>query len=143
MNLNPFNLPNVNPLEFSPAVWAYIGDAVYELFIRNFLVSRGPARTSRLHHEAVMRVKASFQAGLLSKLEPSLNESELDIVRRGRNVKTGHVPPGSDLPTYRQSTAFEALMGYLYLSGQETRMVELLRLTIDEDGNGGDTNVES
>ncbi len=140
VNHNFFHLPDVNPAELSPAVWAYIGDAVYELFIRNLLVSRGPAKTGRLHQEAVQKVKASFQAQLLDKIEPLLDEGELDIVKRGRNTKTGHVPSGSDVLTYRHSTAFEALLGFLYLSGKLDRIVALLEQALNEDG--GDMHVE-
>lgn len=121
-----FNLPEVNPDELSPAVWAYIGDAVYELFVRNHLVTGGPAKTQSLHKQAVKRVRASFQAGLAAKLEPCLTAEELDILRRGRNVKSGHTPAASDPITYRHSTAFEALIGYLYLKGHQTRLMELL-----------------
>lgn len=121
-----FNLPKVNPTELSPAVWAYIGDAVYETFIRNLLISDGPAKTGKLHSRAVKMVKASFQAELLLKLEPDLTEAEADIVRRGRNIKTGHVPRGADCLTYRHSTAFEALIGYLYLDGAWERLRQLL-----------------
>lgn len=128
MEENWLGLPGINPIELSPAVWAYIGDAVYELYIRNLLVNRGPAKTTQLHREAVERVKASFQAELLRRLEPYLNETELELVKRGRNVKTGHVPTGSDLQTYRHSTAFEALIGYLYLSDEKQRLIELLRV---------------
>lgn len=121
-----FDLPKVKPAELSPAVWAYIGDAVYETYIRNLLISHGPAKTGKLHSQAVKMVKASFQAGLLMKLEPDLTDAEFEIVKRGRNVKTGHVPPGVELLTYRHSTAFEALIGYLYLDGARQRLNELL-----------------
>jgi len=140
VNHNFFHLPDVNPAELSPAVWAYIGDAVYELFIRNLLISRGPAKTGQLHQEAVQKVKASFQAQLLEKIEPLLDEEELHIVKRGRNAKTGHVPSGSDVITYRHSTAFEALLGFLYLSGKLDRIVALLEQALNMDG--GDLHAE-
>jgi ribonuclease III family protein len=127
---NFFNLAKVNPDELSPAVWAYIGDAVYELFVRNKLLTKGPAKTRTLHHEAICRVKASFQAGLVSQIEEHLTTSELEIIKRGRNVKSGHTPDNTDVLTYRHSTAFEALIGYLYLKGQINRMVELLNKAI-------------
>lgn len=123
---NYFKLPPVKPDEYSPAVWAYIGDAVYELFVRNQLVTGGPAKTQMLHKQAVQRVKASFQAELAARLEARLTLEEMEILRRGRNVKCGHTPSGTDPLTYRHSTAFEALIGYLYLSGRHERLTEVL-----------------
>jgi ribonuclease-3 family protein len=133
-----FDFPQVNPDEFSPAVWAYIGDAVYELFIRDRLVGGGPNKTQALHKQAIKMVRASFQADLAARLEPFLSVAEADVLRRGRNVKSGHIPTSSDPITYRHSTAFEALIGYLYLSGQSDRMVELLRQAIELSGGNAD-----
>ena len=135
-----FNLPQVNPDELSPAVWAYVGDAVYELFIRNRLVIDGPNKTQALHKRAVTMVRASFQADLATRLGPFLSPAEVDLLRRGRNVKSGHIPASSDPITYRHSTGFEALIGYLYLSGQANRMVELLGQAIEL--SGGNTDVK-
>jgi ribonuclease-3 family protein len=127
-----FNLAKVNPDEYSPAVWAYIGDAVYELFIRNRLVTGGPAKTQTLHKQAVKMVQASFQAKLAARLETTcLSEEEADILRRARNVKSGHTPSSSDPITYRYSTAFEGLVGYLYLSGRRERLNEILQLALE------------
>jgi ribonuclease-3 family protein len=125
-----FELPDTNPDELSPAVWAYIGDAVYELFIRCYLLADGPAKTKTLHHEATTMVRASFQARLASQIESSLTADELEILKRGRNVKSGHIPNHTDVLTYRHSTAFEALIGYLYLRGQQNRLNELLTLAM-------------
>ncbi|MGE5582699.1 MAG: Mini-ribonuclease 3 [Bacillota bacterium] len=124
---NYFDIPAINPDELSPAVWAYIGDAVYELFIRCHLLAGGPAKTKTLHHEAISMVRASFQANLAGRIEPFLTEAEVEVLKRGRNVKSGHIPPGTDVLTYRHSTAFEALIGYLYLSGQQARLTQLLK----------------
>jgi ribonuclease-3 family protein len=133
-----FNFPQINPDELSPAVWAYVGDAVYELFIRNRLVLGGPNKTQTLHKQAITMVRASFQANLAAQLEPFLSAPEADVLRRGRNVKSGHIPVSSDPITYRHSTAFEALIGYLYLSGQTDRMNELLRQAIELSGGNKD-----
>lgn len=126
-----FNFSKTNPDQLSPAVWAYIGDAVYELFIRHQILTDGPDKTRNLHHKAVSKVRASFQAELVNKLQSFLNESELEIIKRGRNVKSGHVPTGSDLITYRYSTAFEALIGYLYLKEEYLRLIEILEKTVE------------
>jgi ribonuclease-3 family protein len=120
----------INPDELSPAVWAYIGDAVYELFIRERMLASGLVKTKLLHHEATVRVRASFQAHLAEVVEPLLTAAELDTLKRGRNVKSGHVPASSDVLTYRHSTAFEALIGYLYLNGRHERLAELLEQVI-------------
>lgn len=133
-----FNLPKVKPDEVSPAVWAYVGDAVYELFVRLHLVAQGPAKTRKLHQEAVSRVRASYQAEILSLIQPLLTEEELEILRRGRNVKTGHVPNNTDIITYRHSTAFEALIGYLYLDGRYERLIELLKKTVEKSEDQSD-----
>ncbi len=125
-NLNFFDLPTINPDELSPAVWAYIGDAVYELYIRYSLLAEGPSKTKVLHHEATTRVRASYQAGLVKILEPELTEGEMEILKRGRNVKSGHIPANTDVLTYRYSTAFEALIGYLFLSRRSERLKQLL-----------------
>ncbi len=130
-DVNFFNLPKINPDQLSPAVWAYIGDAVYELFIRHQLLTDGPDKTKNLHHKAVSKVRASFQAELVNKMQPFLKESELEIIKRGRNVKSGHVPSGSDLITYRYSTAFEALIGYLYLKEDYSRLIEILHRAVE------------
>lgn len=130
-----FNLPKINPDQLSPAVWAYIGDAVYELFIRHQLLTGGPDKTKNLHHKAVSRVRASFQAELVNKMQSFLKGSELEIIKRGRNVKSGHVPNGSDTITYRYSTAFEALIGYLYLKEEYPRLMEILQKTVELSNN--------
>jgi ribonuclease-3 family protein len=125
-------LPDIKPDELSPAVWAYIGDAVYELYIRCYLLNDGPAKTKNLHHEAIAMVRASFQAQLVSRIEPLLSEDELEILKRGRNVKSGHIPALTDVLTYRHSTAFEALIGYLFLQGERERLYQLLNQAVNQ-----------
>jgi ribonuclease-3 family protein len=93
-----------------------------------------------LHRLSTARVRASFQAELIRLIEPFLTETEADIVRRGRNVKSGHVPTNSDVVTYRHSTAFEALVGYLFLSGQGERLKELFDKMLEL--SEGKTNVK-
>ena len=134
------NLTGINPDELSPSVWAYVGDAVYELFIRCHLLNAGPNKTRTLHHEAIIRVRASYQAELAKLIEPLLTEAEAEILKRGRNTKSGHTPASSDPITYRYSTAFESLIGYLYLSGQTLRLHDLLAKTVEL--GGGINNVK-
>ena len=116
--------PGLNPSELSPLVLAYVGDAVYELYIRTKLISF-PAKMHILHRTAVQYVQASRQAEIIHAWEPDLTEAEREVVRRGRNAKGG-VPRHGDVTEYRYSTGMEALLGYLYLSGQEERLLELL-----------------
>lgn len=108
-------------------VLAYIGDAVYELFIRTKLLEGPPLPVQKLHQKAVKYVQAAAQAESIHVWEPFLTEEEKDVARRGRNVKSG-VPRGGDTLDYRYSTGFEALVGHLYLSGQQERLLELLNM---------------
>ena len=115
----------------SPLTWAYIGDAVYELFIRNKLINETNLKPHKLHIEAIKYVKAKAQAELLQKIYDNLNEEEKDIVRRGRNTENHHTAKNADVADYAQSTGFEALIGYLYLSKQDKRLKEILESCID------------
>ena len=115
----------------SPLVWAYVGDSVYELFIRTNLVNTSNAKPHKLHLESIKYVKAKAQADILEKIENKLTEEEKEIVRRGRNTENHHVAKNSNVADYSKSTAFEALIGYLYLMKQDERLEEILRLCID------------
>ncbi len=115
----------------SPLVWAYVGDSVYELFIRTKLVNNSNAKPHKLHIESIKYVKAKAQADILNKIENKLTEEEKDIVRRGRNTENHHVAKNSNVADYSKATAFEALIGYLYLSKQDGRLQEILEFCID------------
>lgn len=106
------------PRLFSPETMAYIGDSIYEVFIRSYLIEQGLRKGNSLHQQAVKYVNAGAQAELLQQLESYLTEEEEAIVRRGRNSNSGSVPKNADVVDYRYSTAFEALLGYLYLEGK-------------------------
>ena len=110
----------------SPLTWAYIGDCVYELYIREHLVQTTNLKPHKLHIEAIKHVKAAAQAKLLKELEDFLTEEEKDIVRRTRNTQNHHVAKNADPTDYMYSTAFEGLIGYLYLSGEKERLEEIL-----------------
>jgi ribonuclease-3 family protein len=116
-----------DPARLPIATLAYIGDAIYELHVRAGLVETGVLKSNELHRKAVQRVCAKAQAKKLRSLEPDLQEKERDLVRRGRNAHTGHVPKGAKVMDYRSSTALEALIGYLYLSGEWERLAEILQ----------------
>ncbi len=112
--------------EMSPLTWAYIGDAVYELYIRNKLVSTSNLKPHKLHIESIKYVKASAQAETLKRIENMLTEEEKDIVRRTRNTKNHHLPKNTDVNDYMYATAFEGLIGYLYLTKKIERLEEIL-----------------
>ena len=117
--------------QMSPLVWAYIGDSVYEQYIRNYLVTNTKYKPHKLHIEATKFVKAASQAKILQQLEEHLTEEEKDIVRRTRNTKNHHLPKNSNVQEYKQATAFEALIGYLYLTKNEKRLEEILNICIN------------
>ena len=114
----------------SPLTWAYVGDAVYELFIREHLINTTNLKPHKLHIETIKYVKASAQASILKRIEPQLTEEEKDIVRRGRNTETHSAPKNANPADYMYSTAFEALIGYLYLTEQKERLSIILNLSI-------------
>ena len=109
----------------SPLTWAYIGDVVYELFIRNKLINETNLKPHKLHIEAIKYVKAKSQAEKLNEIYETLTDEEKDIVRRGRNTQNHHLPKNSNVQEYMYATAFEALIGYLYLTKQNARLREI------------------
>jgi ribonuclease-3 family protein len=116
-----------------PILRAYVGDAVFEMYIRQALVSRGAKPVNQLHRAATRFTSATGQAGILRRLEPHLTEEEAVLVRRGRNTKS-KVPKNADLAEYRLATGLEALFGYLYLSGAQERLDELFSfIDVGED----------
>lgn len=110
----------------SPLTWAYVGDCVYELYIRTKLINETKLKPHALHIESIKYVKAQAQAEILKKLEDELTEKEKDIVRRGRNAENHHLPKNANVHDYMYATAFEALIGYLYLNKQNKRLKEIL-----------------
>ena len=112
----------------SPLTWAYIGDCIYELYIRTDLVNKTKLKPHKLHIETIKYVKAKAQADILKKIENKLTEKELDIVRRARNAENHHLPKNADPADYMYSTAFEGLIGYLFLTKQDERLKEILKM---------------
>jgi ribonuclease-3 family protein len=117
--------------QMSPLVWAYMGDSVYEQYIRNYLVTNTKYKPHKLHIEATKFVKASAQAEVLKKLEDILTEEEKEIVRRTRNTENHHIAKNASVQDYMYATAFEGLIGYLYLTKQNERLDELLKKIIN------------
>ena len=117
--------------QMSPLTWAYVGDSVYEQYIRTYLINTTKLKPHELHIKAIKYVKAKAQADILQKIEEILTEEEKDIVRRGRNTQTHHIAKNASVQDYMYSTAFEALIGYLYLTKQDERLSELLQNIIN------------
>ena len=115
----------------SPLTWAYVGDCVYELYIRIKLVNETNLKPHNLHVEAIKYVKAGAQAELLKKIQDDLTEEEQDIVRRTRNTQNHHLPKNSNVQEYMYATAFEGLIGYLYLTKQNERLNEIFSKLVD------------
>lgn len=124
--------------EMNALTLAYLGDAVYELWVRTHLLSLGHEKVKDLHRLAIEYVRASTQATLLHQILPRLNETESQVVHRGRNAKGGH-PKSTDVVTYRHATAFESLVGYWQLTGNSERMLwafeQLDELLVNSDKN--------
>ncbi|MGI9952477.1 ribonuclease III domain-containing protein [Moorellaceae bacterium AZ2] len=119
------NLPPEQVEELSPLVLAYVGDAVYELLVRSYLVQGGKTRVDALHREAVEFVAAVNQARLVPRVEERLTPEEKEVLRRGRNARPGHLPRHATPLEYRYSTALETLFGYLYLKGNWSRLQQV------------------
>ncbi len=134
MNIEEFIPINKNESEInqlSPLVWAYVGDCVYELYIRTHLVDTTKLNPHKLHVEAIKYVRAGAQAELLKDISDKLSDEEKDIVRRARNTNNHHLPKNSNVQEYMYSTAFEALIGYLYLIKRYERVKEIIDLIIN------------
>ena len=113
--------------QLSPSVLAYVGDAVYELYVRSWLVEKHPMKMNQLHRATVSKVNASRQADFLQTLLSGLSAEEMEIVRRGRNCRQGTLPKSTSPLKYRQSTGLEALVGFLFITGQTQRLQQILQ----------------
>lgn len=118
-------------LNMKPLALAFVGDCVYELYIRNFLITEKYRDVNELHRKSVFYVKAKAQAYILHALEEELTEDEQNFVRRGRNAHPHTVPKNANVIDYRYATAYEALIGYLYLSGNNERLRYILEKSVE------------
>ncbi|MDO4296245.1 MAG: ribonuclease III domain-containing protein [bacterium] len=116
--------------QYSPLALAYIGDAVFELAVRTKVVTRADVQVNKMHRHTTHFVKAETQARMICLLEDELTETEHAIYKRGRNAKSVTMAKNASMKDYRMATGFEALMGYLYLNGEFSRMMELIALGI-------------
>ena len=128
-----FHLEDQDLRSYSPLTLAYIGDGVYELIIRTILVKKGNCPVNRLHKKASSLVKARAQSAIMEVIEEELTPEELSVYRRGRNAHSPTMAKHATMADYRRATGFEALMGYLYLKEDYTRMLTLVRMGIGED----------
>ena len=128
-----YHLDKPDVREYSALTLAYIGDGVYELVIRTILVKKGNCPVNQLHKHASSLVKAGTQSKMMETLEPILTEEELAVYKRGRNAHSPTMAKHATMADYRRATGFEALMGYLYLKEDYSRIVELVRKGIPEE----------
>lgn len=119
---------------YSPLTLAYIGDAIYELVVRSVVVERANRSANDLHKRSVKYVKAEAQAKMIMALQEILTEEEMAVYKRGRNAKSYTVAKNASMSDYRKATGFEALMGFLYLTNQNGRMLFLIKQGIELAG---------
>lgn len=116
---------------YSPQALAFLGDAVYEILVRERIVHRANMPVNKLHLQAVEQVRASYQSKAYAVVEPVLTEEELAALKRGRNTSSIKPPKNGTMQDYRRATGLECLFGYLYLKGEIQRINELF-LMIEE-----------
>ena len=129
-----FGLGEVDLRTLSPLTLAFVGDCVYDLILRTVIVERHNASPNQLHREKSRLAKAPAQAEMAEALQEHLTQEEIAVYRRGRNAKSHTTAKNASVLDYRKATGLEALYGWLYLSGQEERLLELIRLSLDALG---------
>ena len=122
-----FDLKEVDIRTYSPLTLAYIGDAVYDLIFRTDVVLQGNTSANKLHNKTVQYVKAPAQARLIESIMEDLSEEELAVYKRGRNAKPYTMAKNATMGEYKKATGLEALMGYLYLTDQMDRALQLIQ----------------
>lgn len=128
------HLKNIDPKTYSPLTLAYIGDGVYELMIRTLVINHGNVPVNKLHRKSSSLVKAGTQALIIKELLEELTEAELAIYKRGRNAKSATMAKNATVIDYRTATGFEALIGYLYVTEQFNRMIDLVKIGLTKIG---------
>ena len=127
-----FHMQEVDIHTYSPLALAYIGDGIYDLIIRTLVLSKGNKQVQKLHHETSTYVQASAQSRMMRILQDKLTEEEHAVYKRGRNAKSVSPAKNQTVTDYRRATGFEALMGYLYLTGNMERLLKLVKLGLEE-----------
>ena len=124
----------MNVLEVNSLVLAYLGDSVYENYVREYLIKSGISHVKELQEKSLLYVSAKSQARILKELidKNIFTEEELEAIKRARNAKSHSHPKSCDVITYRQATSFEALFGYLFLQNKKERIEEIMnKILID------------
>ena len=116
---------------YSPLALAYIGDCVYDLIIKNLILSKGNRQVQKIHQDTSRLVQASAQSLMMRTMQEHLTEEEHAIYKRGRNAKSVSPAKNQTVTDYRRATGFEALIGYLYLKKEWKRMVDLVKIGLD------------
>ena len=124
-------LPPKDWSQYPPLSLAWIGDTVYDLVVRSVLLRRGMTRPDRLHRKAALIVNARAQAALMGRIRSRLTPEEQAVCRRGHNARPAHKAKNADMGAYLEATALECLVGYLYLTGQYHRILELMKETLE------------
>ena len=125
------DMKHTEPSQLSPLVLAYIGDSIYDLVIKTWVIEQGNMQVNKLNRFASNIVKAQSQSEMIGIIEPLLSPAEEAVYKRGRNAKSYTSAKNASISDYRRATGFEALMGYLYLSGQYERMMELVKAGLE------------
>ena len=133
-----FELNEIDIRTYSPLTLAYIGDAIYDLLVRSFVVCKGNTSNNKLHKKTTRYVSAKAQAEIIKAIKEDLTQEEVAVYKRGKNAKPSSTAKNASLSEYLKATGFEALLGYLYLTGQKDRIVYIVKKgieVVDGDNN--------
>ena len=127
-------LEPIDVCSYSPLALAYMGDEVYEVLIRTRVMNRGSMQVNKMHKKSASLVKAEAQARMIQALQEELTEEETAVYKRGRNAHSASSAKNASIRDYRMATGFEALVGYLYLTGQYERLLKLVHDGLERIG---------
>ncbi|WYP26680.1 Mini-ribonuclease 3 [Alkalihalobacillus sp. FSL W8-0930] len=129
--------PTTDLKQLNGLALAYMGDAVLDMYVRYYLLAQGKVKPHALHVEATRYVSAKAQAEMVHRLEENgvFTDQEMMVIKRGRNAKSGSVPKNTSVTTYRYSTGFEALLGYLYVTDESERLDQIIEMALGEYEN--------
>ena len=122
---------DVPPMQMSPLSLAYIGDAVYEMYVRSYIMKDVNMPVSKLHKAATRYVKATAQANIIKNISDNFTDEEMSVYKRGRNAHSYTSAKNADIVDYRMATGLEALIGYLYIKKETKRLEEIIEMCID------------
>lgn len=131
--MNRFVKKNCDVNMLSPLNLAFVGDTVFDLFVRETLVCQANRPVNKLHHKATNLVKASSQARAAERIKERLTQEEQNVIRRGRNAHSNHKAKNMSEADYHTATGLEALFGYLYLKGEIDRLREIFQMITEEE----------